>query len=846
MKSQLRIPLFLCTWLVAACLALAAVFVGGYFYVEPSLPKAEELRDVRLQVPLRIYSRDGRLIEQFGEQKRTPVAFRDIPPILINAFLAAEDDRFFEHSGIDLPAIGKAVVDYIGYMVAGGERPRGGSTITQQVARDFFLTRDFSLVRKFREWILAFRIEREFSKQEILEIFLNKTFLGQNSYGLAAAAQTYFDKTLDQLTLSEAAILAGIPQGPSIMNPYYSPENAAMRRAYVLRRLRVLGEITDAEVRAALAEPIESHRYGPQRQLDAPYVAEMVRAEMLRRFGPAAQTAGLKVTTTIDSRLQKTANEAVRATLIDYDERHGYRGPLGHVDLLEQEALDETGVPNEVRLGELLADYPDVVDLKTGIVIAADEASAEVYLNGAGLRSIGLDSVSWAARYVNEDVKGPRPKLVTDVLGVGDIVRFRVSAEGGLHLAQLPDVESAFVALDPQDGAIVSLVGGFDYFLNKYNRATQIARQPGSAFKPFVYSAALENGYTAASIINDAPLTLPSAELEAVWRPENFGKFHGEVRLREALTESMNLAAIRTLFEVGIGNTLRHVRKFGFSPAALPQDPSLALGSGGVSPLELARGYAVFANGGHRVDTYFIDRIEDANGELLYPLAPGGPLVACEPETLPGVPDAPGEEEKSLCVGEPEPDAADEDAEPELVADVTDLYPPIRRAPRVITPQNAYLMTDLMKDVIRRGSGRRARILSRTDLAGKTGTTNGPRDAWFSGFNGDIVATAWVGFNQDRPLGRTEQGGVTAIPIWITFMAEALAGRPEHEMRRPPGIVEVKINPETGLVASDSNPRGVFEKFRVGHLPARESDAQYTQSELEGAPGQPRSNEPIF
>jgi penicillin-binding protein 1A len=809
MKTVLRLLASLCAVVAAFMVAVAAVIAGGYFYVSPGLPDVDELRNVRLQVPLRVYSRDGRLMEQFGEQKRTPVAIEDIPPIMIEALLAAEDDTFFEHPGLDYAGTARAVFNFL---VTGGSMDiPGGSTITQQVARHYFLSRDVTLVRKFREWILAFRIEQEFTKEEILELFFNTFFFGQQSYGIAAAAQTYFDKTLDELSLSDVAILAGIPQGPSIMNPYYSPERAADRRAYVLRRLRELRVITAAEQQEALAVPIVSRRYGMQRELEAPYIAEMVRAEMLRRFGPAALTAGLTVTTTIDSRLQATANSAVRATLVNYDERHGYRGPVGHVNLLEQELVDDGGRADEAALRELLADYGTELDLETAVVTAADEAGAEVFLGTRGFVDIPLDAVKWAARYVNESVKGAAPSAVSDVLTPGDIVRFRRLADGTVRLAQLPEVQGAFVSLDPQDGAVVAMVGGFDYFLSNFNRATQSLRQPGSAFKPFVYSAALESGFTPASIVNDAPLTLASSELEAEWRPENYtGASHGEVRLREALKDSMNLASIRTLREMGVGNALRHIRKFGFAEKALPANLSLALGTGGVSPLDLATGYAVFANGGYGVAPYFIDRVENARGELLYPIQPGGPVVVC--------PDCEAAEQEAA-----------EDQGPALISNVRELYPDIRRAPRVVDPQNVYLISDIMKDVIRRGSGARAgRALQRSDISGKTGTTNGPRDAWFAGFNADVVAAAWVGFDTDeRSLGGNEQGGITAIPMWIGFMAEALDGLPEHDMARPPGIVEVRINAQSGLIASDSNPNAIFEKFEVGHLPERESDAPY-------------------
>ncbi|HEX7081207.1 MAG TPA: PBP1A family penicillin-binding protein [Gammaproteobacteria bacterium] len=804
----------------AVAAALTAVVVGGYYYVEPGLPHAEQLRDVQFQEPLRVYSRDGRLIQQYGP-KRAPVDYEEIPEVLVRALVAAEDDRFFEHIGFDIPRTAYAIVNYL--IARGDERPRGSSTITQQVAREYFLNQEVSLERKFKEWILALRIEAEFTKEEILELFFNTTFFGQNSYGVAAAAQTYFGKELGELTLSEAAILAGIPWGPSIANPIYSRENAARRRAYVLGRMRELGYVNEVEYRAALAEPISGERHGVEMQLDAPYIAEMVRLEMLRKFGDSAYTAGLKVTATVDSRLQEAAQAALRQGLIDYDQRHGYRGPIRRLELPPvTDAKEADGAPDgafdEERLREALADYPPLVGFEAGVVLHADAVQAEVYLPSRGRVTIGLPAVAWAAPQLNEKgAVGARPDEVSDVLARGDIVRFTTLEDGSLQLAQLPEVQGAFVALDPSDGAIVALSGGFDFYLDSYNRATQSNRQPGSSFKPFVYSAALENGFTVATIVNDAPITIEDPVLETVWKPENYEKrFYGYVRLREALIHSINTASVRVILKAGIMNTVRHLQKFGFDEVALPPNAALALGVGGVSPLELAAGYAVFANGGFRVTPYFIDRIENAAGEVLYQAQPA---FAC-----------------GDCVEVP---AGDE--EPALIEDVTELYPPMRLAPRAISPQNAYLVTDMLHDAAGPGgTGARARReLGRLDIAGKTGTTNDLRDAWFAGFNPDVVAAAWVGFNFNRPLGGREQGAVTALPIWTAFMKEALEGVPERTFEEPPGIVTVRINPENGLVASGANPNTIFEKFRIGHLPEREPDAAFPTHDLPASPEGP-------
>lgn len=801
----------------AFVLCLAGLFAGAYYYAEPSLPRAEELRDVRLQVPLRVYSRDGRLIGQFGEQRRNPVPYAQIPQLLVRAVLAAEDDRFFEHPGFDYQGILRAALNVV---ETGGGRSQGGSTITQQLARMSFLSRERTYVRKFKEAILAVRIEREFTKEEILELFLNTMFFGQQSYGVAAAAQTYFNKRLDELTVSEAAIIAGILQGPSILNPVASPTAAASRRAYVLRRMRELNVIDAAQYQTALAEPIESQRYGPQVQVPAPYVAEMVRADLVRRLGPAAYTAGIKVKTTIDSRLQRAANAAVRDELMDYDERHGYRGPVARLDAAALEPA-EGQTPEEHWL-ELLADYPAVTDLKTGLVVGVDEESAEVFFADQGRVPVSLEAVAWAAPYISDSRVGDAPSKVGDVLRVGDVVRFRKTEDDSLRLSQIPDVQGALVALDPQDGAVTALVGGFDFFLSNFNRATQSRRQPGSSFKPFVYSAALEHGFTPATVVNDAPIVLKDEQLEIPWRPENdSGTFRGDTPLREALVHSMNLVSVRVILKVGPGTTVRYLRKFGFADDALPANPSLALGAGGIAPIDLAGGFAVFANGGSRVPPYYIERIEDLGGEVLYQASPQLACTDCDDKTQ-------------------EPDTA-------LVDDITELYPMRLNAPRAITRRNAYLITDMMRDVIRRGTGRRALALGRHDLAGKTGTSNEHRDTWFSGFNADLVATTWVGFDQDRPLGDREEGARTALPVWNAFMAKALAGVPEHMLPRPPGIIDVRIDPKTGLRARNTGPSTVFEKFDVDHLPDWQNSTPLASAPVvESGPEPDEEPQPIF
>jgi penicillin-binding protein 1A len=818
MKAYSQILLTILAMALGFAVVVAGLFIGAYYYLAPGVPQAAELREIKIAVPLQVYSRDGRLIDEYGEKKRTLVAYDDVPPLLIKAVLATEDEHFFEHPGIDYRGVIRGFIAELGI---GPEV--GGSTITQQVPRTLEVFTRAGLnsgfdrfIAKYKEWILAFRLEREFAKEEILELYLNTTLYGRRVYGVATAAQTYFGKSLTELTISEIAILAGVPQRPNDWNPVASVERATARRGYVLRRMSETGAINDEEYRAALAEPIIGRLFGLQSQLEARYVGEMVRAQLVELFGVAATTAGLKVTTTIDSRLQAASNRAIRTTLVAYDERHGYRGPIAHIELpaAAADAGDSPPPLDAEALRTALDDYGPLLVYESAIVLAADDASARLFFAAHGEQAIGLDAVEWAARFITDDVTGPAPTKVSEVLAAGDVARFRRTAEGGWRLAQIPEAQGAFVAIDPLDGAIVALNGGLDFFLNNFNRATQAERQPGSSFKPFVYSAAFENGFTPATVVLDAPVDVGyQPTLERVWRPENFGgKYFGYSRLREALFESMNSVSIKMLQGIGMPVAISHVRRFGFDGVAVPNDLSLALGAGGVSPVKLAAGYAAFANGGYKVAPYFIDRIVSADGEVLYE---SKPLICAD------------------CNTPPETSAPLEPVTPKLVSGITELYPTQRAAPRVISPQNSYLISDMLLDVVRYGSGNRARReLGRDDLAGKTGTTNDARDTWFVGFNANIVGAAWVGFDQFRPLGGDEQGGRTPIPMWIDFMREALAGTPERLPKRPPGIVEIRINPETGLIANDRTPNTIFEKFDIDHLPAREEQSSVDPGEL--------------
>jgi penicillin-binding protein 1A len=769
--------------------SLVVAGIGASYYSAPGLPAVDTLREVRFQVPMRVFTRDGRLLAEFGEKRRVPLSWDDMPPTLIDAFLAAEDDRFFEHPGVDYQGLARAAAS----LALTGERRQGGGTITMQVARNFFLTPEKTIARKIREIFLALRIEKELDKQEILTLYMNKIFLGQRSYGVGAASEVYFGKSARDLELHEAATIAGLPKAPSSDNPVTSPERALNRRAYVLRRMLETGKIDQSAYDAAIAAPMVSRIFGPTLEVEAPYVAEMARQTMVDRYGAEdAYTAGYRVVTSIDSRLQGAANDALRAGLIAYDRRHGYRGPLARGLEFPQDPADADG---------LLDAYAAPVWFRVALVTAVEDQAATIWLPGGETGRIDWDGLSWARAYIDDDRQGPDPKNAGDVLAPGDVILVDPPrGETGWRLAQAPQVQGAIVALDPRDGAISALVGGFEFAGSKYNRATQARRQPGSSFKPFIYSAALENGFTTASIVNDAPVVFEDSALETAWRPENYsGRFYGPTRLREALVRSRNLVSIRVLNEMGIRPAMAHIANFGFPADMLPRDLSLALGSGAVTPLELAAGYSIFANGGFSTPPYFLDRIESFAGEVLYQ---SEPVVAC-----------------AACADKMTREAARSESreagdEPSGTATAA-----VQLPPQAISRQNAWLMSDMMRDVVRRGTGRRAMQLGRKDLAGKTGTTNEGRDAWFSGFNGDLVATTWVGFDQDRPLGRGEEGSRTALPIWVDFMGSALADAPERFEEEPGGLVTVRISGETGLLARAGESDAMFETFRVGHVP---------------------------
>jgi penicillin-binding protein 1A len=773
----------------------AYALAASYVYLAPDLPSSESMRKVELQIPLRVYTRNGALMAQIGEQRRIPVTYEEIPLIVKQAFLAAEDERFFTHHGIDFPGVMRAIfVDLLS-----GDRTQGASTITMQAARNMFLSQDKTWRRKLQETFLTYRMEHEFTKEEIFGLYLNVIFFGQRAYGVAAASETFFGKSLDQLTVAQAATLGGIPKAPSRYNPIVSPQAASGRRSYVLRRMLDLGFINAATAQSANQEPMLARAHAPLYDIEAPDVAEMARQDIRTRFGAGAENAGYRVFTTVDGRLQSAAVRAVRVGLIEYDRRHGWRGAVAHKDLGTKSRPEE--------FEAFLDPYTTVGDLSPAVVVSLADRTARVYVKARGPAEIDWDGLSWARHEIRPDVLGPAPKNAGDILAPGDVVFVVTDGGGKAQLAQPPAAQSALVALDPNDGAVAALVGGFDFFANKFNRATQARRQPGSGFKPFLYSSALENGFTPASVLLDAPIVMEGDGLETAWRPENStGNFNGPMRLREALVKSRNLVSIRLLRALGTPYAIDYVSKFGFDRASLPTNLTLALGTVQVTPLELAAGYAVFANGGFRVQPYFIDRIENAAGQVVWRAAP---RIACEecaqPVTLSDLP--------------PSTDAATALHNADALRGGPGFLPPARLAERVISPQNDYLMTDMMMDVIKRGTGRRAMGLGRTDLAGKTGTTNEAKDTWFNGFTRDLVVTVWVGYDQERPLGESEEGAKTALPIWMHFMREALRGVPERRRTMPDGLIQLRISPETGMLASAENRDAISETFMVDHLP---------------------------
>ena len=805
--------------------------------MKPDLPDVATLRDVQLQTPMQVYSQDGKLISQFGEKRRIPLRLEEMPPELIEAIIATEDSRFYEHYGFDPIGITRAAIA----VVASGSAKQGASTITQQLARNFYLSNEKKIMRKIKEIFIAIHIEQLLSKQEILELYLNKIYLGYRSYGIGAAAQVYFGKEVKDLTLSEIALIAGLPKAPSTMNPIYSVERATNRRNVVLQRMLDERYITQTQYEQARNEPLMSKYHGAEIELNAPYVAEIARAWMVERYGEEAYTSGMIVTTTVDSKQQQAANNAAINNLLAYDERHGYRGAEKIVWKEGQPALSQQ------QMDDHLKNEPTYGDLSPAIVTAVSNKSANVWVKGQGQQDIQWDGMNWARRFLTDERQGPVPNKASDILAVGEQIWVRNVAktnsdantdtenemqnlEPQWHLSQVPNANTAFVAMDPENGAVLALVGGFNFVHNKFNRATQSVRQVGSSIKPFIYSAAIDKGMTLATLINDAPINQWDKSQGTAWRPKNSPPTYiGPTRLRIGLAQSKNVMAVRVLRAVGLDETREYLTRFGFDINQVPRSETIALGAGSLTPVKMAQGYSVFANGGYYVEPYYISKVEGPFGDLEYQATP---KVVCHQQ----------------CTTVVENEFAEQDVETNY-------------APQVISEQNAFLVREMMYSNIWgggnwregtgwNGTGWRAQQLKRRDIGGKTGTTNDSKDAWYNGYAPGVVAIAWVGFDDhNRNLGRTtensnvdddgvsgaEAGAKTAQPAWIEFMRQSLVDVPAQNKLVPANIVRVRIDRETGLLTNKFDSSSMFEYFVQGTEPKeyvaeRVTDSVYSSS----------------
>ncbi|MBC2679855.1 penicillin-binding protein 1A [Pseudomonas sp. CFBP 13727] len=783
------------SFLAVVC-GLLLVLSGAFLYLSPSLPSVDALRSVELQIPLRVFSSDGKLIAEFGEMRRSPIKFAEIPPHFIQALLSAEDDNFENHYGVDPSSLMRAASQ----LVRSGHIQTGGSTITMQVAKNYFLTSERSFSRKITEILLALQIERQLTKDEILELYVNKIYLGNRAYGIEAAAQVYYGKSIRDVSLAQMAMIAGLPKAPSRFNPLANPVRSKERRDWILGRMFRLGKIDEASYNAAVGEPLNASYHVPTPEVSAPWIAEMARAEMVGRYGSEAYTQGFNVTTTVPSNLQEDANHAISSGLIAYDQRHGYRGP---------EARLPGKTPREWAQ-ELTRQRP-LNGLEPAIVTKVDKTGIVVLTRDDKQESIAWDSMKWARPFMNTNSVGRTPAQPSDVAQVGDLIRVQRQDDDTLKFSQVPTVQSALVSLDPRTGAIRALVGGFSFEQSNYNRAMQAKRQPGSSFKPFIYSAALDKGYTPASLVNDAPIVFVDESVDKVWRPKNdTNTFLGPIRLREALYKSRNLVSIRVLQSLGVDSTIDYISKFGFNKQDLPRNLSLALGTATLTPMEIATGWSVFANGGYKVSPYLIERIDSRNGETLFranpPTVPADDIAAATPQAAPA---------SATTVSAP------------IAVDAT-LTPGAAPAPviaeRIIDGRTAFILTSMLEDVIKKGTGRRAMALGRTDLAGKTGTTNDSKDAWFSGYNADYMTTVWSGFDQPETLGRHEFGGTVSLPIWMTYMAAALKDKPAHVQPEPDGILSLRVDPISGRAAAPGTPGAYFELFKSEDTPPSNSE----------------------
>lgn len=824
--------------------AVAAFFV--YNHYAPQLPGSEDLRKIEVQVPLRIYTRENELVAEYGERRSRPVKLTQVPQKLQQAFLDIEDARFYQHNGIDFKGVARAFFS----VVSTGSASQGASTITMQLARNAFLDAGKNIERKLKETLLAIKIEQNLSKDEILELYLNKIYLGNRAYGVASAAETYYGKTLAELTLAQSAMIAGLPKAPSRYNPIVNPERAMQRRNYILQRMLEFGHITDADYQAAVNEPNTAQVHKTEISTNAPYLAEMVRAEVVKRFGEEnAYTQGYHVYTTLDSKQQAEAEDALRAALLAYDRRHGYRGAEDTLNLRE--------FRNEEEMLDKLSTYTVSGDLQPALVLEVANDNATLLVDEKRI-TLGMEAVRWARAFKSADRRGGVPARMGDVLKPGEIVRVRKTDKDQEKwtLSQVPAVGGALVSLDPADGAIRAVMGGFDFFHSKFNRATQAMRQPGSSFKPIVYAAALAKGFSPSSIVKDEPISIPGSN----WKPENYGgRYAGPITIREALIKSRNLASIHLLRTAGIDYTVNYATRFGFLKENLPPNLTLALGTGMTTPLEMATAYAAFANGGFKVNPYFITRIEDSEGKVL---VVEKPIKVCGDDVRVCVQPSPQEEAKKTDKGKgdkkddkkvtrkPIWETEGMSGEPEA-----EELPPLEEheypaAKRILDKRTHYQMITMLQGVIRSGTAAQAgKAMSRKDIAGKTGTTNDEKDAWFCGFNPKIVSVVWVGFDDMSELGRGELAGNVALPMWIDYMRTVLADVPVKEWSKPAGIKESELalnvdsskkvsrpasQPASRPRAQPQTPPGEF-RFSEGNLVA----PRYNPQQPHVIPAQP-------
>lgn len=786
--ALLLILKFLLALVIASICGVVLSLSGAYLYLSPNLPSIESLRHIELQMPLRVHSQDNLLIEEFGEVRRTPIRFDEVPADFINALLSAEDDNFTKHHGVDPGSLLRAA----GQLIKSGRIQTGGSTITMQVAKNFFLTSERSFSRKANEILLALQIERELSKQEILELYINKIYLGNRAYGIEAAANVYYGKSIKELSLAQMAMLAGLPKAPSRYNPIANPARSMERRDWILGRMLKLGHIDQARYEQAVATGQEAKLHIKHPDVHAPYVAEMMRLEMIERYGSEAYTNGMNVYATTPADLQEHAQQAVLRGLVDYDRRHGYRGP-------EAQIVKRADWPAALRNSKRISQF------QPAIVTAVEQDGIFVMLADGSEDHVSWQSMRWAAPFLSNSSRGAAPRNPGAVVKEGDLIRVVRDDQGQLNFSQLPKIQASLISVDPHSGAIKALVGGLSFEQSHYNRATQAQRQPGSSFKPFIYSAALDAGFTPATLINDAPIEIFEPGMKEAWRPKNSdSNFLGPIRLREGLYRSRNMVSIRVLQDIGIPYTRDYISHFGLKKENLPPSLSLSLGSATLIPMDLTTAWAVFANGGYKIEPYMIERIHDRDGHLMYQASPAvTPHLASQ------------------------------------LASVEGSQPPSLAEP-VIDSRTAFLITDMLKDVIKHGTARRALSLNRTDLAGKTGTTNDSFDSWFIGYNHSVVTSVWAGFDQPDSLGRREYGGTIALPIWIDYMEQALKGMPASNQPEPSGLSRLRIDRESGLIASPGSSETYFEVFKREDTPPR-MDEFSPVFEYEAPPGNPRT-----